>query len=202
MQHSEQIDQLATALAAAQRDIRGAAKNAANPYFKSSYADLASVWEAVREPLTANGLSIVQAPAVDNGLVGVTTLLLHNSGQWIRFTSNAEVKDLSAQSVGSAVTYLRRYALSSATGTYGDVLDDDGEAAQGRKPAAQKAPDGYAKWLEEATAIAGAGGVSALQDAFKRAQKDIRAYLTQQDAEKWASIKAIASEFDQTHASL
>ena len=202
MQHSEQIDQLATALAFAQRDIRGAAKNAANPYFKSSYADLASVWEAVREPLTANGLSIVQAPAVDNGLAGVTTLLLHSSGQWIRFTSNAEVKDLSAQSVGSAVTYLRRYALSSATGTYNDVLDDDGEAAQGRKPAAPKAPEGYSKWLEEATAIAGAGGVSALQDAFKRAPKDIRAYLTQQDAEKWASIKAIASEFDQTHASL
>ncbi len=197
MTHSEQIDQLATALAAAQGEIRGAAKNSANPYFKSSYADLASVWEAVREPLTRHGLSVVQAPGVENALVTVTTMLLHSSGQWIRFTSNAEVKDITAQSVGSATTYLRRYALSSAAGTYGDVVDDDAEAAQGRKPAAQKAPEGYQRWLEEAQTIAGFGGIQALQDAFKRAHKDIRAYLTQVDAERWQQIKAIAAEYDQ-----
>lgn len=198
MTHSDSLDQLATALASAQAHIKGAAKTSQNPYFKSSYADLASVWEAIRGPLTANGLSIVQAPVVENGLVGVVTMLLHSSGQWMRFTSQAEVKDLTAQSVGSAVTYLRRYAVSAMAGTYGDAIDDDGEAAQGRQKAAPAIPEGYDEWLAEMKETASTGGIDALQKAFKASPVALRSHVTQQDANTWLAIKKLASEHDQT----
>lgn len=198
MTHSDSLDQLATALASAQADIKGAAKTSQNPYFKSSYADLASVWEAIRGPLTSHGLSIVQAPVVENGLVGVVTMLLHSSGQWMRFTSQAEVKDLTAQSVGSAVTYLRRYAVSAMAGTYGDVIDDDGEAAQGRQKAQEKViPEGYDEWLVQMKETA-SGGIDALQKAFKASPLNYRSHVTQHDANTWLSIKKVASDYDQS----
>ena len=80
---SETIGALAAALAKAQAAITGAVKDAANPFFKSKYADLESVWSACRKPLTDNGLSVVQTSRyTENGLMLVTTLL-HTSGEWI-----------------------------------------------------------------------------------------------------------------------
>ena len=130
MNKSEEIKDLATALSKAQSKIIGAVKDATNPFYKADYSDLASVWSAIREPLTANGLSIVQAPSVtDKGQV-LETILLHNSGQWI--SSTIEVKPLKddPQGRGSALTYARRYALASMLSV--PSIDDDGEAAQGR----------------------------------------------------------------------
>lgn len=133
--HSEQLDQLGTALAKAQAEIVGAKKDSANPFFKSDYADLASVWTACRKPLTANGLSVVQMPIMEAGAVGVSTLLLHASGQWIASTLHANPKDLGPQAVGSVITYLRRYALAAMAGV--SQIDDDANAAEGhQKPAA------------------------------------------------------------------
>lgn len=132
--HSEQLDQLGTALAKAQAEIVGAKKDSANPFFKSDYADLASVWTACRKPLTANGLSVVQMPIMEAGAVGVSTLLLHASGQWVRSTLHANPKDLGPQAVGSVITYLRRYALAAMAGV--SQIDDDANAAEGhQKPA-------------------------------------------------------------------
>jgi hypothetical protein len=83
MQTSENINELATALSKAQGQMGGASKTANNPFFKSKYADLGSVISAIKEPLAENGLSYVQFPFSVQGEVGVTTRLMHSSGQWM-----------------------------------------------------------------------------------------------------------------------
>lgn len=127
MTHSDLIAALAEALSKAQGEMGGAKKDAANPFFKSKYADLASVWDACRGPLSKNGLSVVQTPSADGAKVSVETLLMHSSGQWIKDSLTVEAKDAGAQSVGSAITYLRRYALLCFTGVAPE--DDDGNEA-------------------------------------------------------------------------
>jgi hypothetical protein len=132
MTHSDTINELAAALAKAQAAIKGATKDSDNPFFKSKYADLASVREACNGPLTANGLSVVQTPSTTpDGEVSVTTLLLHTSGQWIADTLTLSPKDDGPQAMGSAITYARRYALAAFTGVAPE--DDDAEAAEGRE---------------------------------------------------------------------
>ena len=126
MQKSEQINELATALSKAQGKIKGAMKDSANPFFKSKYADLASVWEAFRQPFTENGLSLVQLPSTKDNQVTLESVLLHSSGQWISETMSAQPKDMSPQSVGSTITYLRRYGAQSIAGVCPE--DDDGNA--------------------------------------------------------------------------
>lgn len=130
MTTSDQIHEIAAALAKAQGQMEGAVKDAANPFFKSKYADLASVWDACRKPLTDNGLAVVQSPSADGLRVSVDTLLTHTSGQWMRGTVSVTAKEDSPQAVGSCITYLRRYALQSFAGVAPE--DDDAEAAEGR----------------------------------------------------------------------
>lgn len=131
MTRSEQINELATALAKAQAEIEGASKSRTNPAFKSQYATLADVWDACRGPLTKNGLSIVQLPGFADGKVRVTTILMHASGQFIEETLDLPVSKNDAQGVGSALTYGRRYGLSAMTGVAPDD-DDDGSSASRR----------------------------------------------------------------------
>jgi hypothetical protein len=145
MNASEAINELATALAKAQASMGPAIKGAKNPHFRSSYADLSSVVEAIREPFTSNGLAWVQAPSLDadTGLVTVATRIVHSSGQWVEASVSAMPgrggkADLSPQAVGSAVTYLRRYGLQAMAGV--PSADDDGEAAMGRSYRPQPAP--------------------------------------------------------------
>jgi len=127
---SESIGDLAAALCKAQTVMGGALKDSANPFFKSKYADLESVWAACRQALTSNGLSIVQGTDGTDVSVGVSTRLIHTSGQWIESTVWMTPKDNSPQAVGSAITYARRYGLAAMVGIY--QTDDDGESAQGR----------------------------------------------------------------------
>jgi hypothetical protein len=138
MMQSEQINELAAALAKAQGAIKGATKDTANPFFKSKYADLASVWDACRAELTANGLSIIQTTDDSQGVTVVTTLA-HSSGQWIRGRLTMRpVKD-DPQGIGSAITYARRYALAAMVGVAPE--DDDGNAASGRNNNNANVPD-------------------------------------------------------------
>ena len=131
--HSPELDQLATALALAQGSMQGAVKDRTNPAFKSSYADLASTWDACRVALSSNGLAVSQHPGrLEDGSVTVTTMLLHKSGQHISSVCSALPRDASPASVGSVVTYLRRYGLAAAVGVSPE--DDDGQAAS--QPAA------------------------------------------------------------------
>lgn len=139
MQTSEQINELAAALASAQAVMEGASKDATNPHFKSRYATLASVWDAARKPLTDNGLSVVQTARADGPAVTVETMLAHKSGQWVRDALTTTARDAGPQSVGSCVSYLRRYTLAAMVGIAPE--DDDAEAAQGRdKPASFAVP--------------------------------------------------------------
>ncbi len=131
MKHSETIGAIAKALASAQRAIRPAIKDATNPHFRSRYADLAAIDEACRPHLTANDICIVQPGEFADGLVSVTTRFIHSSGEWIESTLSLPVERPTPQTIGSALTYARRYSLSSlAAVPAGD--DDDGEAAEGR----------------------------------------------------------------------
>lgn len=129
---SESIGALAAALSKAQADITGALKDSQNPFFKSKYADLASCWDACRKQLATNGLSVIQTTRMtDQGLMLVTTLA-HSSGEWIAGEMPVLTKDASPQGQGSGITYARRYALAAIVGLA--QIDDDAEAAQGRKP--------------------------------------------------------------------
>jgi len=126
---SESINELAAALAKAQAKITGAVKNAANPHFRSSYANLEAIWEAIREPLSSNGLAVIQTTSANptTGLLELVTTLAHSTGQFIqgRFPIMAAKQD--AQGIGSATTYARRFALAAIVGVY--QTDDDAEAA-------------------------------------------------------------------------
>ena len=124
---SDSVAALAAALAKAQGMMSHASKDANNPHFKSRYADLAAVWSAVREPLSVNGLSVVQTVAQGDGTVGVRSLLLHASGEWISSLLEMPVAQKTPQGYGSALTYARRYALAALVGIAQD--DDDAEAA-------------------------------------------------------------------------
>ena len=138
MNKSDDIKELALALSKTQSILKGALKDSNNPFFKSKYADLASVWEACREPLAANGLSVVQMPCNDTpDSVALETILMHTSGQWISSVFSMPVSKHDAQAVGSAITYARRYALAAVVGIAPE--DDDGNLASGKSETAKAA---------------------------------------------------------------
>ena len=124
MEKSETIGKLTLALSKVQAQLRPAKENSKNPFFKSSYADLGSVWDSVRSLLADNELAIIQMPT-DVG--GVTTILSHSSGEFISSTMYIPSKE-DAHGVGSAISYARRYALASFVGVITGE-DDDGNAS-------------------------------------------------------------------------
>ena len=136
MNKSETIGQLALALSKAQGQMKFAAKDANNPFFKSKYADLASVIEAIKVPLSANGIAFVQATDFEDSAVIVETVLMHESGEWISGRLRMQPTKNDPQGVGSAVTYAKRYGLQALAGVPSD--DDDGNAATGLQGAPQQ----------------------------------------------------------------
>lgn len=143
---SEQLDKLAAALAQAQSEMPAVPMNAVNPFLKNRYADLAEMIRVATPVLTKNGLSISQQPVSFEGqLIGVTTTLLHTSGQWIEDTISLPLGDEKgkslAQVAGSIITYLRRYSFGAICGLATDE-DTDGNPVKNHeqaKPEPQKA---------------------------------------------------------------
>jgi hypothetical protein len=132
---SEAIDQLASALAKAQAEMKHAEKGVENTFFKSRYADLPKVIDASRPYLAANGLSVTQMTDVDdNGKVTLVTQLNHASGQWVRSWYPVNPIKNDPQGLGSAVTYARRYSYCAITGVAAIDEDDDGNGAAGHGP--------------------------------------------------------------------
>jgi hypothetical protein len=127
---SETCAALFAALAAAQAKIEAADRDGTNPHFRSKYATLASVIEASREPLAANKLCVIQIPGNLGDNIAVTTILGHASGEWYESTLYVAPAKFDAQSIGSVITYLRRYARAAIIGIAPE--DDDGEAAVAR----------------------------------------------------------------------
>ena len=127
---SDKIDKLAAALTKAQSEMKGAEKKSENPFFNSGYADLHTVIESSFPHLTKYGLSVIQGNDSKPGEFFVTTMLLHESGQWIKSKLKMPIEKITAQSIGSTITYGRRYGLSAITGIA--QYDDDGNAASSK----------------------------------------------------------------------
>lgn len=148
-----EMGEWAAAMAKAQGMMENAAKSANNPHFGSKYADLASVMDVCRGPLAANDIALTQPPATTkDGRVRIVTMLLHKSGQCLTGTLEMPVNGQTAQNIGSAITYGRRYSLMGMLGLAGDD-DDDGNAASGQ-PSGQGQPqenpeDRKARWEKE-----------------------------------------------------
>ena len=232
MRTSESIDQLATALSAAQGAMDGAKKGTVNPFFNHKYADLASVRDVLREPFATHGLSVVQFPqttfsgepaafewtAKRSGevrygvrvftVVTVVTRLMHSSGQWIEDSVAAMLPNGDPQAVGSAITYLRRYALQAVAGIATE--DDDAEGTtRGRLPMAPAAarpgpavvsvalvpiqhPEGYLAWLDAFRETA-TRGTAALEAGWFHAPKAFRLHLKTHAPDLVETLKAIAA---------
>ena len=145
------MKELATAMAKAQAEIKAALKDSKNPHFKSSYADLTSVWDACRTALTKNGLSVLQVTDFDANDVWLVTTLLHSSGESVSGRYPLRPQQQTPQGYGSSLTYARRYCLASMVGVVADE-DDDGNAATQRgnyEPPPRPAPK-----VEDKTAAA------------------------------------------------
>lgn len=160
MKTSENIDQLATALAAAQAEMKNAKLNKVNPHFKSKYADLAEIRDTVTPALSKHGIAVVNGTDATDGGLHVVTRLIHKSGQWIE--SRFPIAYDKPQTMGSAITYGKRYNLAAVANIAADE-DDDANAANdkpapppvmlaaGGTPGASKAGsrDTYSKLVKE-----------------------------------------------------
>jgi hypothetical protein len=156
MNKSDTIGKLAAALSKAQAELRPAEMNSANPFLKSKFADLGSVIEAIRPTLAKYELSFSQFPVNDGERIGLETILIHSSGEWLSdavFLPMGEEKGKSlAQVAGSVITYLRRYALSAVFGVYADEDTDGAQAARQVQPAQNKpqaAPEQWTRNVDE-----------------------------------------------------
>ena len=128
MRTSENINEIATAISSAQAQINPAAYDAANPHFRSRYASLARCMQSCRAALSQNKIAVVQGTTCSDKYVTVTTMLIHSSGQFISDDITIPIAQNTAQAIGSALTYGRRYGLSALVGIVSDD-DDDAELA-------------------------------------------------------------------------
>jgi hypothetical protein len=136
MNQSESIANLTLALSIVQGKMSHAIKDSANPFFKSKYADLESVWDACRSLLSENGLAVMQFPGLYSELdksMSLTTIISHKSGEWIGQEMSVPVSKVDPQGAGSALSYMRRYSLAAVVGVVSaNQEDDDGNAASGK----------------------------------------------------------------------
>ena len=168
------MKELATAMAKAQSQIKTALKDSKNPHFKSSYADLTSVWDACREALTKNGFSVIQRTDFDaGGEVWLETMLLHSSGEHIASRYPLRPAKQDPQGYGSAITYARRYCLAAIVGVVADE-DDDGNAASQRNGSHAPPP-------QEDT------GLAAAKAFVRRSVKEIGALNSDKSLADWKS---------------
>jgi len=138
---SESIKELAIALSSFQGKMVAVKKDAINPFYKSKYATLDTIWETIRKPLSENGLSIAQTMATDGGKPMLETTLYHTSGEWISgYQILNPVKD-DPQSLGSAISYARRYSLSALLGIVSDEDDDANIATKPQPKVEPRAPE-------------------------------------------------------------
>ena len=147
MQTSQSITEIAKALLVFHVKVDTIKKDAKNPFFKSTYASLSNILDSIREPLEESGLVISQFPTSDYGL---TTILMHESGEWMAAEYTMKPAKDDPQGRGSAITYARRYALASILSLNIDE-DDDGNLATHGGSTPQEAEDNNKQWLNEGT---------------------------------------------------
>lgn len=151
MNKSSSIVKLASALAKAQAEMPVVKMNATNPFLKNKYADLGAVIETSRPILAKHGLAITQQPVSSDGKIGVTSVLIHESGEWLEDTIFIEATDSkglsSAQNAGVVISYLRRYSWSAILGLYADE-DNDGQSSTKEAPKSKAKPDHRAELVK------------------------------------------------------
>lgn len=196
---SSTIGELASALAKAQGEIKGAVKNEDNPFFKSKYADLSQVMDACREPFSKNGIAYTQLVNVDDsGVIVLETLLMHSSGEWIASKYPILPVKNDPQGVGSAITYARRYSLSAIAGI--PQVDDDAEGAMNRpqnvkpvKPLVSKQV--VNKILGCVTQSITTGDIEHFEEAWRELTTEEKAFVWPSiSAQDRASIKRLQQE--------
>jgi len=186
---------LAAALAAAQVELRNPVRRAQNPHFKSRFADLPTCLDSIRPVLAAHGIALVQIPSWADGVLSVTTLLLHGQERLEGILSCSSAGD--PQKIGSAITYLRRYALCAMAGVTGDD-DDDGEQASRRQGPSEEEPEiprrqqptysePYAALRGAVSTVVGRGGTVEQADAVVR-------YATREGARECLSMAAARAD--------
>jgi hypothetical protein len=127
MNRSESIAELAKALSEFNKEIGRIEKDANNPFFKNQYTTLDNMLDTIRPLLSKNGLSIMQMPSGDGNTIEMTTILMHNSGEFIespKLIMKPAKND--PQGLGSATTYAKRYQLGAFLGLSTGDVDDDG----------------------------------------------------------------------------
>jgi len=202
---SPTVGKLGDALAKAQAEMEGAAKDATNPHFRSKYADLASIRDACR-PLAKFGIAFLQPTRAEGPHVTVTTLLLHSSGEWIAEDLTLTAGQNTPQAVGSAITYGRRYGLAAMVGIAPE--DDDGEAAEPRnaaptidatrlspkppaKPAKPTTPVKFDSWWA-GLALVAEDGIEALLEAWQKAGRDLKEHAHAKHRDEFDALKDYA----------
>jgi hypothetical protein len=146
MNTSESVKNIAAALIGFQKEVGVINKESTNPFFKSKYADLATILKAIHQPLLNNGLTILQFPEGEHGL---TTRLLHISGEWMESTYYMHPVKTSPQDAGSAITYQRRYAIGAILNLNIDEDDDGNKSSQPVQANGVQVTD--KPWLNEGT---------------------------------------------------
>jgi hypothetical protein len=149
MNKSDTIKELSTALSKFQSDMPAVQMNSVNPFLKNKYADLGAMIETARTVLAENGLSVSQLVTSDASNIGIETVLMHSSGEWISTVVTLPVGDEKgkslAQVAGSTITYMRRYSFSAILGLYADEDNDGNGHAQNKQQGQAKAGDNQAK---------------------------------------------------------
>ena len=164
MQSSETISSLSTALAKCQGSMVAVKKEAVNPFFKSKYATLDSIWDVIRKPLSTNELSVVQTLRIADGVTVMETTLMHSSGEFVRGEMPLNpVKD-DPQGLGSAISYARRYSLSAILGVVSDEDDDGNSASPKQSKPTQTAKESKPIPTAAQPAQTATGGITAPQN--------------------------------------
>ena len=136
---SNEINELGKALALVHTEIKNPKQNKENKYLKNKYADLGEITNVARPALAKHGLSISQSPSYELGILTLETIMIHSSGQWMSSEISMPVDKPTAHGIGSAITYCRRYSLSSICNLSSDS-DDDGQEATKSSDKAPKEP--------------------------------------------------------------
>lgn len=160
--------------------IKPAIKDSTNPAFRSKYADLGAVWEAVKQPLIDHGFAVIQAPNFDGDNMFLETTIMHTSGEYISGRYPIRPTKNDPQGYGSALTYARRYSISAMLGVIADD-DDDGNAASA--PAPKPAQQAATKIADEDVAAGARNWVDKQKDR-------IIAYSSMDELTNWLRVKA------------
>ncbi len=176
------MSEIYKALSKAQSKMKGAVKDSTNPHFRSRYADLESVIDALKAPFAEGGLSYYQSVSEDGQRL--VTTIAHESGETISGSVPLIIGKQDMQGVGSAITYARRYGLAALAGV--SQTDDDGNAAcESPKPAV---PAPAAKAAQQFKAAIAFERPSEKEKAASEAEMILAHEKKQRDAEKPADV--------------